>query len=150
MLIALGQAASAVEHSAIVPESKGTFRGRPTVAAVRVGQAPDIDGHLDDDAWRLAKPAGEFLQKSPNENIPHSQRTEFRVVYNDDALYVGVWCFDTEPGRIIRSDLTWPDGDAWKQGASDDGADDVRQPRDLTPRYQHEADWQLAEAAAGD
>ncbi len=56
----------------------------------------------------------------------------------------------TEPGRIIRLDLTWPDGDAWKQGASDDGADDVRQPRDLTPRYQHEADRQLAEAAAGD
>ncbi len=56
----------------------------------------------------------------------------------------------SEPGRIISSARTWPDGDAWKQGASDDGADDVRQPRDLTPRYQHEADRQLAEAAAGD
>ena len=55
-----------------------------------------------------------------------------------------------EPGRIISSARTWPDGDAWKQGASDDGADDVRQPRDLTPRYQLEADRQLAEAPAGD
>ena len=60
LVVGLGHAAYAAEHSAIAPESKGTFRGRPTVAAMRVGQAPDIDGHLDDDAWRLAKPAGEL------------------------------------------------------------------------------------------
>jgi len=105
LVLGLGQAASAVEHSAVAPDSRGTFRGRPTVAAVRVVQAPDIDGHLDDDAWHLAKPAGEFLQKNPNENIPHTQRTEFRVVYDDNALYVGVWCFDTEPSRIIAHNM---------------------------------------------
>jgi hypothetical protein len=105
LLVALGQAATAIEPSAVAPESRGTFRGRPTVSAVRVGQAPDIDGHLGDEAWRLAKPAGEFLEKSPGENIPHTQRTEFRVVYDDDALYVGVWCFDTEPSRIIAHNM---------------------------------------------
>jgi len=105
LLVALGQAATAVEPSAIAPESRGTFRGHPTVAAVRVGQAPDIDGHLDDDAWHLAKPAGEFLEKNPGQNIPHAQRTEFRVVYDDNALYIGVWCFDTEPKRIIAHNM---------------------------------------------
>ena len=104
-MLGLGQTASAVEHSAVAPDSRGTFRGRPTVAAVRVVQAPDINGHLDDDAWHLAKPAGEFLQKNPNENIPHTQRTEFRVVYDDNALYIGVWCFDDEPGRIIAHNM---------------------------------------------
>ena len=105
LVLGLGQAASAVEHSAVAPDSRGTFRGRPTVAAVRVVQAPDIDGYLDDDAWHLAKPAGDFLQKNPNENIPHTQRTEFRVVYDDNALYIGVWCFDDEPGRIIAHNM---------------------------------------------
>ena len=66
LVLGLGQAASAVEHSAVAPDSRGTFRGRPTVAAVRVVQAPDIDGYIDDDAWHLAKPAGDFLQKNPN------------------------------------------------------------------------------------
>jgi len=103
--LGLGQAAAAIEPSPIVPESKGTFRGRPTVVAVRVGQAPDIDGHLGDDAWRLAKPAGEFLQKSPGQNIPQSQRTEFRVLYDDNALYIGAWCFDTEASRIIALNM---------------------------------------------
>ena len=104
-LCALGQAAIAVEHTLIAPGSKGTFRGRPTVEAVRVEKGPTIDGHLDDDAWRQAKPAGEFLEKSPGENIPHAQRTEFRVVYDDDALYIGVWCFDTEAGRIVAHNM---------------------------------------------
>ncbi len=105
VVIGFGQSASALEHSPVVPESRGTFRGRPTVAAVRVDQAPNIDGHLDDDAWHLAKPAGEFLQKNPNENVPHAQRTEFRVVYDDDALYVGVWCFDNESAQILARNM---------------------------------------------
>ena len=100
-MLGLGQAAIAAEHSIIAPESKGTFRGRPTVAAVRVTKAPEIDGHLIDEAWSYAKPAGEFLQKEPKQNIPHSQRTEFRVLYNNDTLFVGVWCFDTEARNII-------------------------------------------------
>ena len=100
-MLGLGQAAIAAEHSIIAPESKGTFRGRPTVAAARVNQAPDIDGHLIDETWSLAQPAGEFFQKEPKQNIPHSQRTEFRVLYNNDTLFVGVWCFDTEARNII-------------------------------------------------
>jgi hypothetical protein len=58
-----------------------------------------------------------------------------------------------EPGGLIHLDQKWPGGEGWKDAASDDGADDARQPRDLTPRYQLEADRQLAEAAmaaAGD
>jgi len=57
-----------------------------------------------------------------------------------------------EPGGIVHLDHAWPGGDGWKDAASDDGADDARQPRDLTPRYQLAADRQLAEAAsaAGD
>ena len=54
-LCALGQAAIAVEHTLIAPGSKGTFRGRPSVEAVRVEKGPTIDGHLDDDAWRFSQ-----------------------------------------------------------------------------------------------
>ena len=68
------QVASAVEFTPIAPSSKGTFRGRPTVNAIRVEIPPEINGVLDDEVWQLAKPAGEFLQKSPQQNVPHSQR----------------------------------------------------------------------------
>ncbi len=55
-----------------------------------------------------------------------------------------------EPGQIVPLEQIWPEGDAWKSGASDESGDDVRQPRDLTPRYQREDDRRLAEASAGD
>ena len=105
--VVLGQALAddIPKPSAITPESRGTFRGRPTVKAVRVDQAPDIDGHLIDEPWHLAKPAGEFLQKEPKENVPHSQRTEFRVLFDDDGLYIGVWCFDTEADRLVALNM---------------------------------------------
>ncbi len=53
------------------------------------------------------------------------------------------------PGEIVALSQTWPEGDAWKAAAADQSADDVRQPRDTTVRYQREEDRRLAEAAAG-
>lgn len=95
VIFVYSQSVNAFEHTPIAPGSKGTFRGRPTVEAVRVDKGPTIDGYLTDGIWQQAQPAGGFLQSSPKENVPHSQRTEFRVIYDDDALYIGVWCFDT-------------------------------------------------------
>jgi D-proline reductase (dithiol) PrdB len=54
------------------------------------------------------------------------------------------------PGEILPLAQTWPGGDAWKTAAADQSAEDVRQPRDMTVRYQREEDRHLAEAAAGD
>ena len=102
---ALGQAALAVEHTPIAPGSKGTFRGRPSVQAVRVENAPTLDGHLTDEVWQKAQPAGAFLQSSPKENVPQSQRTEFRVIYDDDALYLGIWCFDTNVKNRVAMNM---------------------------------------------
>ena len=55
-----------------------------------------------------------------------------------------------KPGEIIHLDQAWPEEDNWKMAANDQSADDVRSPRDITPRYQFEEDRRLAEAAAGD
>jgi hypothetical protein len=53
------------------------------------------------------------------------------------------------PGEIVDLAQTWPGGGAWKEAAADQSADDVRQPRDMTVRYEREEDRQLAEAAVG-
>ncbi len=53
------------------------------------------------------------------------------------------------PGEIVAVAQTWPGGHGWKEVAEDQSADDVRQPRDMTVRYQREEDRRLAEAAAG-
>jgi hypothetical protein len=74
---------------------------RPTLRAVRVSAPPRVDGLLDDPAWLAAPVASGFRQRDPREGEPATEATEVRVVYDDDALYVGVLARDREPGAII-------------------------------------------------
>src|SRR3989475_13207975 len=74
----------------------------PTVTAVRVDRAPQLDGRLDDAAWSQATPVRDLLQSVPDEGRPVSESTEVRIVYDADALYVGARLFDAEPGKIVR------------------------------------------------
>jgi hypothetical protein len=76
--------------------------------AVRVpdGQDPPrIDGRLDDEVWAAAPIQGNFVQREPAFGEPASERTEFRILYDDTRLYIGVWAFDREPSRISASEL---------------------------------------------
>jgi hypothetical protein len=54
-----------------------------------------------------------FTQINPDEGRPASQKTEVRVVYDDQALYVGVRLHDTGPitARLGRRDMPLGDSD---------------------------------------
>ena len=78
---------------------------RPSITAVRVEQLPVIDGVLDEAAWQAAPVAGDFVQQDPDNGEPITERTEFRVLYDDKALYIGVWCYDSEPDEIIARSM---------------------------------------------
>ena len=88
----------------LAPDSRSDGQ-RPTLGAVRAAQAPLIDGEIaGDPAWSGATPSASFWQEQPDEGQPSSERTEVRVVYTADTLYVGVICFDRDPSGIIVSD----------------------------------------------
>ena len=74
----------------------------PTVTAVRIEQAPSVDGRLDDPAWAQARPLPGLIQTDPEEGAPASERTEVRIVYDADAVYVSARLFDAAPDRIVR------------------------------------------------
>ena len=92
----------AVAGFAPAVEGQGPHGAVAAVQAARVPEAPRVDGHLDDEAWRTATPATEFLQRDPDEGKPATERTELRIVYDDAAVYVGVKLHDREPQRIVR------------------------------------------------
>lgn len=63
----------------------------PSTTAYALGQAPVIDGNVaDDSAWEGVVPATGFSQVRPDEGQPATQRTEVRVGYTEDALYIGL------------------------------------------------------------
>lgn len=61
-----------------------------------------IDGKLDEPAWHAAQHRGGFLEKEPYPLIPLREDTEFAILYDDNNLYIGVWCWDTEPEKIVQ------------------------------------------------
>jgi hypothetical protein len=73
--------------------------------AVPVERAPKLDGTLDDPLWQLAKPITDFRQREPLEGQPATEKTEVRILYTRRAVYFGIHCFDSNPSRIIASEL---------------------------------------------
>ena len=80
-----------------------TFRA----IAVKItdAQRPTIDGKLSDDAWKLAPAQGNFIQREPSYGAAASEKTEFRILYDDKTLYIGVWVWDSEPSGIMGSEM---------------------------------------------
>src|SRR3989338_3389998 len=58
-------------------------------SAAEAGAPPVIDGRLDDDAWQAAPGIGAFTQHEPLEGRPSTERTEVRILYDRDAVYIG-------------------------------------------------------------
>ena len=73
--------------------------------ATRVDHPPRMDGTLDDPLWQLAKPISDFRQKEPYEGEPATEKTEVRILYTRHAVYFGIQCFDSEPSKIIATEL---------------------------------------------
>jgi hypothetical protein len=73
-----------------------SLRDRSVRAARRVGPI-QIDGRLDEPAWQLAEEANSFTQIEPEEGKPSPVATRFRVLWDEQALYVGIECDDPEP-----------------------------------------------------
>ena len=78
---------------------------RPSIQAVRVEHGPVIDGRLDDAVWALAPTGGPLYEAYQHPGRRMTERTEFRVLYDDKNLYIGVWCFDSEPSGIIAREM---------------------------------------------
>ena len=108
------------------------------VRAVRAQTPIQIDGRLDDAAWALAPPVGDFRQRDPQEGKPATEPTELRVAYDDDALYVGLRMQDSEPERIVR-----------RLSRRDDSADADAVRLYLDPRLDHQTGAEFEVTAAG-
>lgn len=72
------------------------------MTASRAAASPKLDGRLDDACWSDAEPISDFVQNRPNPGSAPSQRTEVRIVYDDDAVYVGAYLYETAPDSILK------------------------------------------------
>ena len=69
---------------------------------VRLETAPRIDGVLDEAMWEQATPVDDFHQVEPLEFARPGERTEVRVFFTKDAVYVGARMYQ-DPSRITAN-----------------------------------------------
>ncbi len=69
------------------------------------GELVNLDGILDEAVWKTAEPVTQFWQREPIEGIPPTEKTEVRILQDEDALYFGIMCYDSEPEGIIARDM---------------------------------------------
>lgn len=77
------------------------------LSAVRVTAKPNLDGRLDDPVWAQSPGVSAFTQQGPNGGAAPSEATTLRVLYDEDALYLGFDCSQTHTpivGRLTRRD----------------------------------------------
>jgi small-conductance mechanosensitive channel/CRP-like cAMP-binding protein len=104
VLLTFDAAATAVANAG-ERELQLTNDGRRSVVAVESKTAVTLDGTLDEPAWATAEPAGGFVQAEPHEGQPASETTEVRVLFDRDAIYLGVRCNDASGVGTIINDI---------------------------------------------
>jgi Domain of unknown function (DUF5916)/Carbohydrate family 9 binding domain-like len=79
--------------------------GRRAVTALEARSPIALDGALDEEVWQTSEPASGFVQAEPHEGQPATEWTEVRLAFDRDALYIGVFCHDTEAADVIVNDI---------------------------------------------
>ncbi len=69
------------------------------------GQTIKVDGVLDEPIWKNAEAATKFWQRDPLDREPATEETEVRVVQDEEALYFGIICHDSNPSGIVTMDM---------------------------------------------
>ncbi|UCD23127.1 MAG: carbohydrate binding family 9 domain-containing protein [Gemmatimonadota bacterium] len=118
-LLLLGLSSSATLSAQKLSTTNGANPAVPAAAiAVTADPAPpNLDGKLDDPAWQQAIVITGFTQINPNDGDEPSERTEVRITYDTDALYICARMYDTDPsqvkGRLTRRDTFSPSDAFW-------------------------------------
>ena len=91
--------------AALAQAPQATSSGERTATATRASSPIVLDGRLDEPAWQVAPVSRGFVQNEPREGEAATFDTEVRIVYDEEAIYVGVVAADPEPSRIVVTDL---------------------------------------------
>ena len=95
--IATSPAISQDVASRATPSTDGSLR----LVAGNLVEGLSETNWRDPSVWGGSQVATDFVQSEPIEGNPASERTEVRVGYDEEAIYIGAWLYDSEPSQIL-------------------------------------------------
>ena len=87
------------------PQQPGTPPSSRSAVVTAINSAIVIDGVLDEAPWRRSPKIGELVQRIPRAGTKPTERTEVTLLYDRNNLYIGVMCYDSEPERVLASQM---------------------------------------------
>ncbi len=99
---------------------------KKTYNATFTSSPPVIDGAIEDDAWQAGEWQGDFRQYEPHNGVSPSQKTEFKLLYDDNNIYVAFKAYDTNPDSIVRRISRRDNGDGDFVGIGIDSYNDLQ------------------------
>lgn len=64
-----------------------------------------FDGVLDEPEWQSAPKIASFTQRELDLGEPITEKTQVAILIDNEYLYIGVWCYDREPDKIIAKEM---------------------------------------------
>ena len=72
-------------------------RGQTTIHAIKLTEAIQLDGQLDEAVYQTFPPISSFIQQKPDEGEAATEKTEAWVLFDPEKLYVSARVWDPAP-----------------------------------------------------
>ncbi|MBR6372397.1 MAG: hypothetical protein IKS20_04380 [Victivallales bacterium] len=66
-----------------------------------------VDGKLDEAAWKAAVKTTGFIRLKSQAEKPMKDQTEFSMLADDEAVYIGIACLDSNIGKLKWAGSVW-------------------------------------------
>lgn len=76
---------------------------RKSYSTTHTSLVPKIDGDLNDDCWKNINSVNDFITYLPQFGKQPTYKSEVKIIYDDDAIYICAKMFDDNPENIGRS-----------------------------------------------
>ncbi|HQE33451.1 MAG TPA: DUF5916 domain-containing protein [Flavobacterium alvei] len=81
-----------------------TYGQKKTLRAKNITESITIDGKINEEAWKTAPIATDFVMYEPDNGKPigEDKKTDVKVLYDNNAVYISAVLYDNQPNKISR------------------------------------------------
>jgi len=88
---------------------------------LRISQPVKLDGKFDEPFWQQTEVMNDFVMADPQPGATPTEKTEFKIAYDDVNLYIAYSSFDSEANKIVHNNMerdSDPADDDGKRGSA--------------------------------
>ncbi len=85
----------------LIKNSNAQYSKPDTLEALRISTKINFNGNPDEAVWKTAQHINNFTQRELHFGEPASEKTETAILYDNNNLYIGVWCYMQNPEKTV-------------------------------------------------